>query len=78
MTSLVLDRNNWFRIQSRIKQEYGDPRDPFFLIRSRVERELGFTCRNHREWYHESGFRHDVRLDFGDPARATFFQIKYL
>ena len=75
MTTIVLDKNNWFQIQTRIKQEYGDT---FFLIRSRVERELGFTCRNHREWYHESGFRHDVRLDFQDPARATFFQIKYL
>ena len=75
MTTLVLDKKHWKDIRSRICQEYGDT---FFLIRSRVERELGFTSRNYREWYYETGWHEDMRLDFKNPALATFFQIKYL
>ena len=75
MTTLVLDKKHWSDIRTRIAEEYGDT---FFLIRSRVERELGFTSRNHREWFHKTGWQDDIRLDFKDPARATFFQIKYL
>jgi hypothetical protein len=75
MTTLVFDHKEWKKIKARICEEYGDT---FFLIRSRVERELGFTSRNHREWYHPAGWKSDIRLDFKDPGRATFFQIKYL
>jgi hypothetical protein len=75
MTTLVYKNQEWKKIKARICEEYGDT---FFLIRSRVERELGFTSRNHREWYHEIGWESDIRLDFKDTARATFFQIKYL
>ena len=75
MTTLVLAKKDWEKIRLRISEEYGPT---FFLIRSRVERELGFTSRNHKEWYYETGWKSDVRLDFRDPARATFFQIKYL
>jgi hypothetical protein len=75
MTTLVLDKKHWKDIRARIADEYGHT---FFLIRARVERELGFTSRNHREWFHETGWRDDIRLDFKDPSRATFFQIKYL
>lgn len=75
MTTLILDKKDWKDVRTRITEEYGTT---FFLIRSRVERELGFTSRNHREWFHESGWKEDMRLDFKDPARATFFQLKYL
>ena len=75
MTTLVYDLSKWQDIKRRIKEEYGDN---FFLIRFRVERELGFTTRNHREFYHDSGWKSDIRLDFQDSAKATFFQIKYL
>jgi hypothetical protein len=75
MTTLVFSHQDWQKIRIRITEEYGPT---FFLIRSRVERELGFTSRNHREWYHNSGWNKDIRLDFRDPTRATFFQIKYL
>lgn len=75
MTTLVFSKTDWQSIRNRITNEYGDT---FFLIRFRVERELGFTSRNHREWYHKTGWKDDIRLDFKDPARATFFQLKYL
>lgn len=75
MTTLVLDKKHWSDIRTRITQEYGDT---FFLIRTRAERELGFTSRNYREWYYETGWHEDMRLDFKDPVRATFFQMKYL
>lgn len=75
MTTLVISLDNWKPIRSRICHEYGDN---FFLIRSRVERELGFTSRNHQEWYHNTGWKKDIRLDFHDPVIATFFQLKYI
>jgi hypothetical protein len=75
MTTLVFDHKEWKKLKARICQEHGSN---FFLIRSRVERELGFTSRNHKEWYHPAGWKSDIRLDFKDPAQATFFQIKYL
>lgn len=75
MTTLVLAKEDWENIRSRISEEYGPT---FFLLRSRVERELGFTSRNYREWYYETGWNEDMRLDFKDHTRATFFQLKYL
>lgn len=75
MTTLILDHKRWKKIRTRITEEYGPA---FFLIRARVERELGFTSRNHKEWFHETGWISDIRLDFQDPNRATFFQLKYL
>lgn len=75
MTTLVIPLKDWEPIRSRICNEYGNN---FFLIRYRVERELGFTSRNHKEWYHGIGWKQDIRLDFRDPVRATFFQLKYL
>lgn len=75
MTTLVFSHREWKKLKARICDEYGPN---FFLIRYRVERELGFTTRSHSLWNDTQGWQKDIRLDFSDPAQATFFQIKYL
>ncbi len=75
MSTLIFSQQEWKKLKFRICEEHGNE---FFLIRYRVERELGFTIRNHREWLDQTGWNSTVRLDFKDPAQATFFQMKYL
>lgn len=74
MTTLVFTHKDWKHLKNRIYEEYGDR---IFLISWRLDRELGFTVRTHREWLDQSGWNSTIRLDFKDPARATFFQLKY-
>jgi hypothetical protein len=75
MTTIVLTRKDWKNLSDRIKEEYGVTT---LLISWRLKRELGFTVRSHM-YYDEFKQRiYDTRLDFDDPARATFFQLKYL
>ena len=76
MTTLVFSLRDWKKIKNRICEEYGPN---FFLISWRVKRELGFSLRSHSSWnnFHK-GWDKDIRLDFDDPAQATFFQMKYL
>ena len=75
MTTLVFSHKDWKKIRDRICQEYGPN---FFLISWRVKRELGFGIRTHTYYDDHNRRTTDMRLDFDDPARATFFQIKYL
>lgn len=75
MTTLIYSYPEWKRLKERIQQEYGDK---IFLISWRLQRELGFTVRNHKEWIDKLGIlQRDIRLDFKDPAQATFFKLKY-
>jgi hypothetical protein len=75
MTTIVFTHREWKKMSRRLKDEYGEN---IFLITWRLKRELGFTIRSH-VWYDElNGRVSDIRLDFVDPAQATFFQIKYL
>lgn len=75
MTTIVLTKHEWRNLSSRIKDEYGAS---IMLISWRLKRELGFTVRSHM-YYNEFNERvNDIRLDFEDPAQATFLRIKYL
>lgn len=75
MTTLVFTKKEWEPIKNRIYQDYGDR---IFLISWRLKRELGFTVRHHFGYDEYNQRQTDIRLDFDDPARATFFQMKYL
>lgn len=75
MTTIVLTKREWRDLSDRIKDEHGAN---VMLISWRLRRELGFSIRNHL-YYNEFNERvSDIRLDFDDPAQATFFRIKYL
>lgn len=75
MTTIVLTKREWRDLSDRIKDEYGAN---IMLISWRLKRELGFTVRSHM-YYNKFNERvSDIRLDFEDPAQATFFRIKYL
>ena len=75
MTTIVLKNRAWHHVKRRIIDEHGAG---IFFISWRLKRELGFTVRNHIYYDEYNGRTQDTRLDFDDPAAATFFQIKYL
>jgi len=75
MTTLIFSKPEWKTLRQRIENEHGDK---IFLITWRLKRELGFTVRTHFCYDEYNQRATDIRLDFDDPARATFFQIKYL
>jgi hypothetical protein len=75
MTTLVFDHREWKKLKARIIDEYGAG---IFFISWRLKRELGFSVRTHTFYDKYAQRISDIRLDFDDPAQATFFQIKYL
>ena len=76
MTTLVISNLQWRNIKERIKEEYGVAT---ILISWKLKRELGFSVRSHSYYDNiKSLAMSDTRLDFDDPAQATFFQLKYL
>ncbi len=75
MTTLVFSHREWKNLKRRILDEYGTE---IFLISWRLKRELGFSVRTHTFYDKYAQRISDIRLDFNDPAAATFFQIKYL
>jgi hypothetical protein len=74
MTTLILDKKVWKDVHARIVDEYGER---FFLISWRIKSTLGFHIRTHHH-YVNGHYNSDIRLDFDDPALATFFQLKYI
>lgn len=74
MTTIVLTKQAWIPIKRRIIDEYGTE---IFLISWRLKRELGFSVRTHTFYDKYAQRISDIRLDFDDPASATFFQLKY-
>jgi hypothetical protein len=74
MTTLVLDKKIWKAVRARIVDEYGER---FFLISWRIKSTLGFHIRTHHQFV-DGHYQADIRLDFDNPAAATFFQLKYL
>jgi hypothetical protein len=75
MTTIVLTNQAWKNLKRRVIKEHGDG---IFLISWRLQRELGFMVRRHTFFNRNNERISDIRLDFEDPAQATFFQIKYL
>jgi len=75
MTTLIFSKPDWKALRERIENECGPT---IFLISWRLKRELGFSVRTHFDYDEHHQRQTSIRLDFDDPARATFFQIKYL
>jgi hypothetical protein len=73
----------WADIYGMILRDYGQG----MMIRSRLQRELGFTYRNHRALvpneYQSLGmpnmhYEAQVHLDFYNEAAQSWFELKYL
>lgn len=74
MTTLIVSHQEWKNLKRRIIDEYGAG---IFFISWRLKRELGFSVRTHTFYDKYAQRISDIRLDFDDPASATFFQLKY-
>jgi hypothetical protein len=74
MTTLIVSHQEWKNLKRRIIDEYGAG---IFFISWRLKRELGFSVRTHTFYDKYAQRILDIRLDFDDPASATFFQLKY-
>ena len=82
--SIVLDKITWDKLHTQLKQDY--PLSTL-LIRSRMRETLGFTPREHVEWFDskvEIGSGYDTRwrvtnihLDFYDEPKRLMFLLKY-
>ena len=81
-----LKESEWEPIKQRLAAEYPPS---VMLLRYRMRDVLGFVVRNHHEWVNADpradnvpGYRGHYRdwvcLDFYDPAKETFFRLKYL
>ncbi len=91
MKPLEFTRKEWIPLQQRLVEDHGMG---VMNISWVCRRELGFTIRHHRLWvkkdgYEEDGYEEDgydgygewenfVILDFYDPAKETWFRLKYL
>lgn len=85
MATIKLTEKEWLSISEKIKQNHGRT---VLLIRSVMQRELGFVTRNHRYWQTDpnstgSGLGYgeyitEIHLDFYDSAKETLFRLKYL
>ena len=85
--SIRLTTGQWADIRQRIREEY-PTQDSVLIIRSVMQRELGFTTRLHREWLVENNsggeydgygdYQESIYLDFVDDNKETFFRLKYL
>ena len=85
--SIRLTTGQWHTIRQRIREEY-PTQDSVLIIRSVMQRELGFTTRLHREWLVENNsggeydgygdYQESIYLDFVDDNKETFFRLKYL
>ena len=80
---IELTPTQWSSIRTQLCRDY-----PLsvMLIRSTMQRELGFVPRFHQHWvdpdtdddeFH-GRYQDTVYLDFYDDAKETFFRLKYL
>ena len=74
--SIKLSTEHWAKLRRRIKQEY-ELKPSLWMIRSTMQRELGFTPRLHREWSKDHGYIEVIFLDFYDDQLETLFRLKY-
>ncbi|CAB4133445.1 hypothetical protein UFOVP257_196 [uncultured Caudovirales phage] len=74
--TLILSEKKWNTIYNQIRNEYGDA---VILISWRLKDTLGFTVRRHRDYDPVNGhMKDDIRLDFYDEVKMTFFQLRYM
>jgi hypothetical protein len=76
---------SWDTIQSLIQEKYPPS---VLLIRDKMKRVLGFTTRQHEEWFHRNAESKNLgygtmycetymHLDFYDEPKRTMFLLKY-
>ena len=80
MKPLEFTRNEWIPLQQRLVEDHGLG---VINISWVCRRELGFTIRHHRLWQADAydgygEWENVVILDFYDPAKETWFRLKYL
>jgi len=72
----------WADIYGMILRDYGNG----MMVRTRLQRELGFTYRRHQAWFkvpHSDGRTYkycedQVHLDFYSESAQSWFELKYL
>ena len=74
--SIKLSIDNWTKLRQRLKQEYAW-KPSYWMIKSTMRRELGFTPRLHRDWPKDQGYIEVIFLDFYDDQLETLFRLKY-
>ena len=90
MKSVVLKHREWDRIFQQVKQDYAHS-PATYLIRTRMQKDLGWTYREHKDWqqYSEDDWDRDATLDWRDSSSRihidfyteearTFFMLRYL
>jgi len=74
--SIQLSHKEWQRLKKVIREEYGDS---VILITWRMRDVLGFTVRRHHGYDPVTGHGFDdIRLDFYDEVKKTWFIMKYM
>ena len=82
---LVLTMNSWRVIQRAIAEEYPAS---VLLLREKMKSVLGFTTREHEDWFDQAVNINDVsygtrfrvttmHLDFYNEPKRTMFLLKY-
>ena len=69
---IKLTHSEWMAAQTRISTDHGQS---MVLVRSKMQRELGFTPRHHRDYNNAVDC---IFLDFYDDAAETMFRLRYL
>lgn len=75
--SIQLTPREWDSIRIRLQEEHAD-KPSIFLMRSVMQRELGFTVRKHYDYNDDREHYYYVWLDFYDDQLETLFRLKYL
>ena len=74
--AIQLSHKEWHQLKKIIRAEYGDST---VLISWRMKDTLGFTVRRHQGYDPVTGHRFDdIRLDFYDEVKKSWFIMKYL
>lgn len=78
LVSTALTLGQWNRLRERLVRDY--PLS-YIIMRSVMQRELGFTVRRHAHWIQNRDnlgyYRDCVYLDWYNGAKKTFFMLKY-
>ena len=71
---VIMTLEEWERVFDNIQKR---ERPSVYLIRSKMQKVLGFTVRSHNEWDKDSKNTHTIRLDFYNAEKRTMFLLKY-
>lgn len=90
MKAVVLKHREWERIFAQVKQDYADT-PSVYLIQARMQRDLGWSYREHSDWKQYSNDDWDntnsldwrdstsrIHIDFYSEEARTFFMLRYL